>query len=103
MPTKYLFIFAQVHHEFRIPEILSVAELNGFNVVLPGAPDDLDITRPFMILGLYKEDHAVILAKRCILVKSARERVCSYDRTNTMALDPSMSSMHRGLVTRNSI
>ena len=65
MTVQYLFVFAQVHEEFRIPELLSIAELHGFEVTLPLA----DVSRPFMIVELEDESHARILARRCILVK----------------------------------
>ncbi|KAI8993886.1 tRNA guanosine-2'-O-methyltransferase [Trametes punicea] len=68
MLTQYLFIFAQVHEEFRIPELLSVSELYGFRIKFP---DDLEqrTSRPFMILELESEEHAKLLARRCILIK----------------------------------
>lgn len=68
MLTRYLFIFAQVHHEFRIPELQSISELYGFSIVYPdAAPPDISI--PFMMLDLESEEHARILARRCILIK----------------------------------
>lgn len=70
MPLQYLIIFAQTHHEFRLPELFSVAELNGFIFSLPDLAEDRDPTRPFMVLGLENEEHARILARRCILIKS---------------------------------
>lgn len=63
---QYLFVFAQAHDEFRIPELLSVSELYGFDVHLPEKPD---ATRPFMVIGLDEEEHALKLARRCILIK----------------------------------
>lgn len=69
MPTQYLFFFAQAHEDFRIPEILSIAELHGFQITMPDAPKERDPTRPFMIAGLEEEAHAKILADRCILVR----------------------------------
>ncbi|KAH9839294.1 tRNA guanosine-2'-O-methyltransferase [Rhodofomes roseus] len=67
MGLQYLFVFAQAHEEFRIPELLSIAELHGFEVTFPPPPSD--ISRPFMVLELESEVHARILARRCILVK----------------------------------
>ena len=66
MFSQYLFQFAQVHEEFRIPELLSVSELYGFTIQFP---DEMDVTRPFMILGLQRDEHARLLTQRCILVK----------------------------------
>ena len=66
MPSDYLVLFAQVHDEFRIPELLSISELHGFKI---GFPPEIDTSRPFMILSLESEEHAFTLAKRCILVK----------------------------------
>jgi tRNA (guanine10-N2)-methyltransferase len=68
MLTEFLIVFAQAHHEFRVPELLSIAELHGFTVVLP-LPGDLDTSRPFMVVSLDEEEHARILARRCILIK----------------------------------
>lgn len=69
MSSPYLFVFAQAHDDFRIPELLSVSELHGFTITMTDAAKDCDSTRPFMILELEKEEHARILARRCILVR----------------------------------
>jgi tRNA (guanine10-N2)-methyltransferase len=65
---RYLIVFAQAHEDFRIPELLSVAELYGFPVVLPPV-DDRDTGQPFMTVELEQEEHARLLCKRCILIK----------------------------------
>lgn len=70
MTADYLFVFAQAHEEFRIPELLSVAEIHGITIKF--ADDDvskLDVSRPFMVLGLESEEDARKLARRCILIK----------------------------------
>ena len=68
--SPYLFVFAQVHEEFRVPELLSISELHNVSIKFPGNdPTSADVSRPFMILGLESEEHARILARRCILVK----------------------------------
>ena len=67
-PTElqdFLFVFAQVHEEFRIPELESIAELYGFTLNLPA---DYDISRPFMVLST-TEEQARVLASRCIMIK----------------------------------
>lgn len=69
MVKKYLFVFAQVHQEFRIPELLSISELHGVNITFPGPVQELDVTRPFMVLELESEEAARLLARRCILIK----------------------------------
>ncbi|KAJ6475317.1 S-adenosyl-L-methionine-dependent methyltransferase [Mycena vitilis] len=69
MPV-YLFIFAQSHSEFRLPELESIARLHGFTVSFPA---DCDPSRPFMILQLDSEEQARLLASRCILVKHIYE------------------------------
>jgi tRNA (guanine10-N2)-methyltransferase len=69
MPTQYLFVFAQAHDDFRIPELLSISELHNFTITLPDDPEECDPSRPYMILGLVEEEHARILARRCILVR----------------------------------
>jgi tRNA (guanine10-N2)-methyltransferase len=68
MLAEYLIVFAQAHHEFRIPELISVAKIHGFEVILPVLAD-LDTTRPFMKVSLQDEEHARTLARRCILIK----------------------------------
>ncbi|KAJ2916802.1 hypothetical protein MD484_g3603, partial [Candolleomyces efflorescens] len=70
MPSRYLFQFAQVHSEFRVPELQSISELNGFTVRFLDDPECNDPERPFMVLELENEEQARILAKRCILVKA---------------------------------
>jgi len=65
---QYCLVFAQVHHEFRIPELSSVAELHKFTFSLQ---KDQDPTRPYMVLTVDREEHALIFARRCILVKQA--------------------------------
>ena len=70
MTIDYLFVFAQAHDEFRIPELLSVAELYDIKITFRGeAPASLDVSRPFMVLGLENEEDARKLARRCILIK----------------------------------
>ena len=68
MPS-YLFYFADAHNEFRIPELKSIAELYEFPISLPQNPDDRDPTRPLIVIDLQEEEHARILANRCILIK----------------------------------
>ncbi|KAJ7045462.1 S-adenosyl-L-methionine-dependent methyltransferase [Mycena alexandri] len=69
MPS-YILVFAQSHSEFRIPELESVAQLHGFAITLPLECDPL---RPFMVLDLASEEHARLLAGRCILIKHIYE------------------------------
>ncbi|KAI0085178.1 tRNA guanosine-2'-O-methyltransferase [Irpex rosettiformis] len=72
--SSYIFVFAQVHEEFRIPELLSVSELYNISLTFPGGDSTYaDVSTPFMIFGLECEEHAHILARRCILVKSIHE------------------------------
>ncbi|KAH7108328.1 tRNA guanosine-2'-O-methyltransferase [Auriculariales sp. MPI-PUGE-AT-0066] len=86
---QFLVRFAQAHDEFRIPELLSVAELNGFEIDIPG---DADAARPFMIIGLESAEHANLLAKRCILVKSIAEHWATGD---------SLESLHKDVRANN--
>ena len=69
MSIEFLVIFAQSHDNFRIPELLSVAELYKFAITFPESPEECDCKRPFMVLKLDEEEHARILASRCILIK----------------------------------
>jgi hypothetical protein len=62
---KCLIQFAQVHEQFRLPELRSIAELHGIQLNLP---DDIDVSRPFVEIEL-KEEEARRLASRCILIK----------------------------------
>lgn len=66
MKSRYLIVFAQSHSDFRLPELQSVSELHGFQVSLP---EDSDTSRPFMVVEMEKEEHALILARRCVLIK----------------------------------
>jgi tRNA G10 N-methylase Trm11 len=66
---NFLFVFAQSHAEFRIPELESVSELYGFKIRFIDDCDGNDPHRPFMILDLDNQEHAKSLASRCILVK----------------------------------
>ncbi|KAF8499621.1 tRNA guanosine-2'-O-methyltransferase [Russula emetica] len=71
MPSQqYLIVFAQAHEDFRVPELLSVAELHGFSLIIE---NDFDPSRPFGILVLEQEEHVRLLARRCILIKSVYE------------------------------
>jgi tRNA (guanine10-N2)-methyltransferase len=65
-PQQYLIVFAQAHDDFRVPELLSVAELYGFSLNIE---NDFDPSRPFGILVLEQEEHVRLLARRCILIK----------------------------------
>ena len=70
MTANYLFVFAQVHEEYRIPELQSIAELYGIAITFPEEDvTKLDVSRPFMVLGLESEEDSIKLARRCILVK----------------------------------
>ena len=66
---RYLFHFAQAHNDFRLPELQSIAELYGIPYSLPPQEKDRDPARPFIVIDLEGEEHARILAKRCILIK----------------------------------
>jgi tRNA (guanine10-N2)-methyltransferase len=65
----YLIVFAQVHNDFRLPELQSIAELYAFDISFAQALDDRDPSRPYMVVDLAEESHARILARRCVLVK----------------------------------
>ncbi|TBU39613.1 tRNA guanosine-2'-O-methyltransferase [Dichomitus squalens] len=69
MLIQYLFVFAQVHEDFRIPELLSISELYGFEIKFPERLEDRDTSRPFMLLELESEEHARLLSRRCILIR----------------------------------
>ncbi|KAF9527300.1 tRNA guanosine-2'-O-methyltransferase [Crepidotus variabilis] len=69
----YLLHFAQAHNDFRLPELASVAELLGISYTLPEKDEDRDPTRPYMVVELETEEHAKMLARRCILIKAAYE------------------------------
>ncbi|KAF4620526.1 hypothetical protein D9613_000293 [Agrocybe pediades] len=73
MPSRYLFHFAQVHTDFRLPELQSIAELHSIAYTLPENQDDRDPRRPFMVVELEGEEQARLLARRCILIKAVYE------------------------------
>ncbi|PSR76499.1 hypothetical protein PHLCEN_2v8402 [Hermanssonia centrifuga] len=91
MVSQYLFVFAQAHDEFRIPELLSAAELHKISITFPEEDlSKLDVSRPFMVLGLENEDDARTLAKRCILIKSVHEfyaRGTTYEEVHQQTRD----------------
>lgn len=100
---RCLIIFAQAHNEFRLPELSSVAELNNFKVTLPENIDDRDPTRPYMVVELEEEEHARILAKRCILIKSVcfnGQQQCIL--TYGFILDRCMNSTDKPRIIQNS-
>ena len=68
---KYLLHFAVAHNDFRLPELSSVSQLFDFEIGLPGAANDDDPKRPFMIVTLESDDHARLLARRCVMIKLA--------------------------------
>ncbi|KAJ3984730.1 tRNA guanosine-2'-O-methyltransferase [Lentinula detonsa] len=71
--SKYLAVFAQAHQEFRVPELESAAQLYNFKIHLSDDLEERDPGRPYMIIWLESEDHARLLARRCILIKSIYE------------------------------
>ncbi|CAE6343194.1 unnamed protein product [Rhizoctonia solani] len=72
MPKPYFIHFAVTHPEFRIPELLSVAQCYGFTVGLPPEPE-IDNNRPFLHAMIDNDEDAKALAQRCILVKAIYE------------------------------
>ncbi|KAH6913799.1 RNA methylase [Coprinopsis sp. MPI-PUGE-AT-0042] len=72
---KFLIHFAQVHNDFRIPELQSISELHGFGFSLCHNSEGhgSDPQRPFMVIELDAEVHARTLARRCVLVKAVYE------------------------------
>jgi tRNA G10 N-methylase Trm11 len=94
--AQYIFVFAQVHEEFRVPELLSVSELYSIPIIFPtNDPADADVTRPFMILGLECDDHARILARRCILIKSELVMIPIWPESHQILSDQFMSFMQK--------
>ncbi|KAF9447960.1 tRNA guanosine-2'-O-methyltransferase [Macrolepiota fuliginosa MF-IS2] len=84
MKACYLIAFAQSHSDFRLPELQSISEIHGFQIHLPKDPDT---SRPFMVVELDEEEHAFILAQRCILIKSIYEfyaRGTTYEEVHEM-------------------
>ena len=79
----YLFHFAQIHNEFRLPELASVSELNSIPYQLSDVEEGRDPNRPFMVIKLEKEDHARTLARRCILIKYGFSNSFLYPLTAT--------------------
>ncbi|KAF8348221.1 tRNA guanosine-2'-O-methyltransferase [Amanita rubescens] len=80
MPQDYLVLFAQAHNDFRLPELNSVSELYEFKYTLSHAQSDP--CRPFMVIRLELEEHARLLARRCILIKAIYEYYGHANRAN---------------------
>ena len=100
MPS-YLFYFADAHNEFRIPELKSIAELYKFPISLPQNPDDCDPTRPCLVIDLEEEEHAQILANRCILIKHVvLPLIDYYSLILTAILDLYSSFMDKEILTK---
>ncbi|KJA27817.1 hypothetical protein HYPSUDRAFT_34967 [Hypholoma sublateritium FD-334 SS-4] len=70
---RYLVQFAQAHNDFRLPELQSIGELLGISVTLPSDLESRDPMRPVMVIDLEVEEHARLLARRCILIKAVYE------------------------------
>ena len=97
----YIFVFAQAHNNFRIPELQSVAELHGFDFSLAPASNDQDPSRPYMVIDLAEEAHARMLARRCILVKQVEYLIRDY--VISLITGRFMNSMARALPMKNYI
>lgn len=67
--AQYLVQFAQAHNDFRLPELQSIAELHNISYSLSKEPENYDPDRPWTVIELEEEEHARILARRCILIK----------------------------------
>lgn len=65
----YIIHFAIAHHNFRIPELLAVAECLGCEIDLPADEEEMETDRPFMVVKLNNDDDARRLLTRCILIK----------------------------------
>jgi hypothetical protein len=98
---EYLFVFAQSHEGFRLPELLSISELYGFTIGFDRYASVLDeaVKTPFMILKLDKEEHAKILARRCIMIKYVSVIIMNH-LINDISSGPFMSSTPKAHPTR---
>ncbi|CAE6420043.1 unnamed protein product [Rhizoctonia solani] len=72
MPKQYFIHFASTHAEFRIPELLSVAQCHNFTVGL-SSELEIDNSRPFLHVEIDNDEDAKVLAQRCILIKAIYE------------------------------
>ncbi|TDL24257.1 tRNA guanosine-2'-O-methyltransferase [Rickenella mellea] len=70
MTIRCIFHFAQAHDDFRLPELNSIAELHGITISWPPDEEEWDPAKPFWIVELQEEGHAVLLARRCILIRA---------------------------------
>ncbi|KAK2140917.1 hypothetical protein LSH36_1205g00103 [Paralvinella palmiformis] len=64
---KYLVQFAHEHLDFRIPELLAVADIFGTTVTIPEAYDK---ENPYLVVDLPSDEIVKKIASRTILVKS---------------------------------
>ncbi|XP_071957477.1 tRNA (guanine(10)-N(2))-methyltransferase homolog isoform X2 [Antedon mediterranea] len=66
----YLFLFAQEHVEFRVPELQSLVGIHGIKMEMIEKHNN---TSPFLVVQLPSEECAVKIMGRCILAKSIIE------------------------------
>ena len=100
----YLFHFAQIHNDFRLPELASVSELFSIPYKLSDVEEGRDPSRPFMVIELESDDHARTLARRCILIKYGLPKVfCPSVKSLTVIQELYTSFTHGDQATRLSM
>ncbi|KAK4055764.1 hypothetical protein OIV83_000311 [Microbotryomycetes sp. JL201] len=70
MPVKYLLACSAGHglHEFRVPELLAIASLCGFDIKFLD-DDDARAMNPYIVVELESDEQAKLLGSRAISVK----------------------------------
>jgi len=97
---KYLLHSAVAHNEFRLPELSSVSQLFNFEIGLLDDAKDYDPKRPFTIVTLESDNHARLLARRCIMIKLALYPCVLrllLVATTTLGLNPASIPLQSGL------
>ncbi|XP_033126865.1 tRNA (guanine(10)-N2)-methyltransferase homolog [Anneissia japonica] len=67
---EYMFLFAQDHVEFRVPELQSLVAIHGIKMELV---ENYDNKSPFLVVRLPSDESALLIMGRCILTKSVIE------------------------------
>lgn len=84
--------FMQQHHEFRVPELLSLSRLFGLELSFPEGKDlsvfDREDVAPFLVVRFPSEEAARKISSRAILIRGVFEiwgRGSTYEQAVSMA------------------
>ena len=96
---KYLLQFAQVHADFRLPELNALLKMNGLQPADVYRLDDYDPMTPYLILNFPSESAAIAVCERGVLFKMLLElwaEAKDYDHLEevTRNIPSSLSAAH---------